>query len=119
MIYSHVRANSRVGTMPCRTFMGAYVNKAVHMYDSCNAPANLGTLRRHTRARTREKSVNVSDLLGFATAMGAEFLRGGRLPTAFFTRHHRRRLFGFFGLVWFFLRCFRFRAKAIYAKFIG
>jgi len=30
----HVRANSRVGTMPCRTFIGACVNQAVHMYDS-------------------------------------------------------------------------------------
>jgi len=35
MFYSHVRANSRVGTMPYRMFIGACVNKAVHMYDSC------------------------------------------------------------------------------------
>ncbi len=34
-LLSHVRANSRVGTMPCRPFMGACVNTAVHMYDSC------------------------------------------------------------------------------------
>jgi len=33
--FSHVRANSRIGTMPYRTFIGAWcVNKAVHIYDS-------------------------------------------------------------------------------------
>ena len=35
--FSHVRANRRVGTMPCRTFIGACVNKAVHRYDSDRA----------------------------------------------------------------------------------
>ena len=34
VIFSHVRANSRVGTMPGRTCIGACVNMAVHMYDS-------------------------------------------------------------------------------------
>ena len=46
--FSYVRANSLVCTMPFRAFIGACVNKAVHMYDSFDY--RLTTILKHATA---------------------------------------------------------------------